>query len=217
LTRPVVDWVRGTLVPTLQNLWDRFEAGSQRIGVAWSVLWRAVRMLWDRYGQPIFDAVGSAIDWAGERIEELVGWVRGLPGRILGALGRNLRGLLPQAGRDIIQGLWNGMSQRFSSVRTWVSGLGSILQRLKGPLSVDRTLLTEQGRAIMRGFHGGLSDEWSRVEQFLNERNAQIGGAFAPAFAGTGQVNINGNVTVGSRDDLDEVRFAVRKMALEIN
>lgn len=48
------------------------------------------------------------VDAAVERGSELVSWVSGLPGRILGAIG-SLGSLLYQAGRNVVQGLINGI------------------------------------------------------------------------------------------------------------
>lgn len=54
----------------------------------------------------------GARDAAGRRLSDLVTTVRGIPGRISGALG-NLGGLLRNAGRNLIQGLINGITSKF--------------------------------------------------------------------------------------------------------
>ena len=84
---------------------------------------------------------GSAVNAVSSEAGSMLGVVRSLPGRILGALG-NLGSLLFNAGRNVIQGLINGISSMIGSVG---SAIGSIASEItshlpfspakKGPLS----------------------------------------------------------------------------------
>jgi phage-related protein len=61
-------------------------------------------------------------DGANRRLGELVDWVRGLPGRILGALG-DLGSLLVDAGKNILRGLLNGLKSMADTVIGWFRDL----------------------------------------------------------------------------------------------
>ena len=98
---------------------------------------------------------------------ELVEWIRGLPGRILGALG-NLGGMLLGAGMSIINGFLNGLKSAFESVKNFVSGIGSWIAAHKGPISYDVKLLVPAGGAIMDGLLGGLQDAYVPVRAFVS-------------------------------------------------
>ncbi|MCX4557953.1 hypothetical protein OHA02_17295 [Streptomyces phaeochromogenes] len=67
---------------------------------------------------------GAAKDAAVRQASSMVSWMRGLPGRIKSALGK-LGSLLVGAGKDVIKGLWNGISGMggwlWSKVKSFVS------------------------------------------------------------------------------------------------
>lgn len=75
------------------------------------------------------------------RMDSVVSTIRGLPGRIKSALG-NLGSLLYNAGRNVIQGLINGISSKLQSLRNIASNAASTIRNLfpfspakEGPLS----------------------------------------------------------------------------------
>ena len=93
-------------------------------------------------------------------------WLASLPSRIRGAF-RNALGWLKQAGRNIIQGLWSGAVQKWNSFKKWLSGITSLIPRLKGPPEVDLKLLRRNGQLVMEGFRNGLEDGWNDVDAYL--------------------------------------------------
>jgi phage-related minor tail protein len=97
----------------------------------------------------------SVITGAKEKLRELVRWFRSLPGEILDALG-DLGKLLWNAGRKILQGLWDGLKSIWNNVTGWISDIGGWIADLKGPIEVDMVLLVPQGKAIMSGLQAGL-------------------------------------------------------------
>ena len=119
----------------------------------------------------VIDLVDALIhgDWsraweaANQILEGLLNIIQGtikrmfgaIPGLILEALG-DLGRLLYNIGADIINGLWNGMKDKWNDVKSWVGGLGSTIANLKGPIEKDRRLLLPQGRAIMQGLQEGM-------------------------------------------------------------
>ncbi|MFA9432894.1 phage tail tape measure protein [Egicoccus sp. AB-alg2] len=123
-----------------------------------------------------------------ERVGEVVGFFRALPGRIVAAFG-NAGDLLRGIGRQIIDGLTAGMRDAWSNARDWLSGLGGQIRNLKGPIEKDRVLLTDIGREIIGGLGRGMEDEWRQVERLLGTMTAEIpltvdAGAVAAAAGG---------------------------------
>jgi phage-related minor tail protein len=63
-------------------------------------------------------------DGAVGRLSDLTGWLRGLPGSVLGAIG-NFGSLLLNAGRDLLSGLWSGIQNAAGWLRDKVLGFFS--------------------------------------------------------------------------------------------
>ncbi|WP_329592112.1 hypothetical protein OG195_27245 [Streptomyces sp. NBC_01362] len=93
--------------------------------------------------------------------------VRGLPGRIRGALG-NLSLLLYTAGSNIIQGLVDGIQSKIGSVRSKLSELTNLIPSWKGPPRRDAKLLTPAGKSIIKGLVDGIDASTASLKSKLN-------------------------------------------------
>jgi len=105
----------------------------------------------------------QAKDAAIQKLQELITWVKELPGRILSALG-DLGSYLFESGKALIQGFWDGMKRIWDNMVGWVEDGLSGLRDLwpfspakRGPFSGKGWVLYS-GRAIMEGFAEGMSD-----------------------------------------------------------
>lgn len=98
----------------------------------------------------------------------LIAWIRGLPGRILGALG-NLRTLLLNAGGNVIDGFLDGIRRGFDKVRGLLNKLTGMLPDWKGPARVDRDILYDSGDMVAGGFERGF------VARFTGRTRATMG------------------------------------------
>jgi phage-related minor tail protein len=175
--------------------WDTISSWTTK---TWNAIWKFVsdiitkvaRWVGDRindvvgFFQMLSRIPGNVANWfnqirlsAIQKLVELVNWVRGLPGRILGALG-DLGRLLFNAGKSILEGLWNGLKSAWNKVKEWVGNVGGWIADLKGPIEVDMVLLVPQGNAIMRGLGAGLN------AGFTNEVKPLVAG-MADELAGT--------------------------------
>lgn len=132
-------------------------------------IWSALK---ENIINPIRDGITSAVEF-----------VKGLPGRILSAVG-DLGSLLYNAGRDILQGLINGVRDMFGSLGDVLSDAAGLIPDWfpgspvkRGPLMVLNQMSTNPGaktaKLLMEGFNTQMQ-------------------AFTPALAGVGV----GNVTV---------------------
>lgn len=168
-------------VEAVLTVLERFAAAAARVSEAvagaWNVLAGSLKRDNQQVQRGLDDLSGGAITRFQERIgrgiDNVISWFSQLPGRIISALG-NLGSLLKSAGRAVLQGLWDGLREKWESVKDWVSSLGGKIKDLKGPLPEDKRLLTDEGRAIIQGLGRGMEDEWSAIERFLGTRTAEI-------------------------------------------
>lgn len=148
-------WVTGgaaAVSGAVSGAWERVKGATSS---AWEAVKSKVSGAWNAVVSTIKTKGGQAIEW-----------VKGLPGRIKSGLG-NLKDLLVNAGRDILEGLWNGLKAKWEDVKAWFGSITDMIPDLKGPRAKDRKLLIDNGKAIMQGLKEGLNHEWKDVKRFL--------------------------------------------------
>lgn len=117
-----------------------------------------------------------------------------LPG-IARAATAALGGALFSAGASLIQGLINGISSKIGQVRAELSKLTSLIPDWKGPMDVDRKLLTPNGEAIMDSLMAGFDSRLPEIRAQLGSLTATIPqsvGVPSVRMAPQIQVNIGG-------------------------
>lgn len=120
-------------------------------------------------------------DGAKTLLGKLESFFKGLPGKILSALG-DLGHVLWNAGLKIIEGFLGGLEQKWTDVKNFVGGIAGWIGAHKGPISYDATLLRPHGRVIMGGLVGGLEDGMPSLTAQLTKTtnvvaNTKIAGA----------------------------------------
>lgn len=102
-----------------------------------------------------FTAMRTGVSTA---IGNLISLVRGIPGRILSALG-NLGKLLVGAGTAIMDGLIGGVKAGIDKLKSTLGGITKLIPDLKGPPKTDAVLLMENGQLIMQGLIRGIESQ----------------------------------------------------------
>lgn len=133
--------------------------GLEAIRALWAAGWGVLREVVSRAFDRIKDAVVSGA-------EKTLAFVKSIPARIVNSLG-NLGALLYNAGRDIIQGLLNGIASMFNAVKSKLGELTNLIPKVKGPPAKDKRLLRPTGRMIIQGLIDGFADGVAGVESFL--------------------------------------------------
>jgi hypothetical protein len=105
--------------------------------------------------------------------DQIIGFFTKLPGEILKALGA-LGKLLEQAGKDLLQGLWNGIQFIWNTVGPWLAGLAVRILTTIG--SLLGTLLGA-GRDLLQGLWNGIVNIWTTVSGWLAGTAGRIVGA----------------------------------------
>lgn len=116
----------------------------------------AVFGAFDRAREVAANALSRMVTSASNAVDRVLRYITGLPGRILRGLG-NLRDLLFDVGRDIMEGLWDGLKDIWGDVEDWFGSITDKIPDIKGPADKDRRLLYGAGNLIMDGLIAGLA------------------------------------------------------------
>ncbi|KRF19664.1 phage tail protein [Nocardioides sp. Soil796] len=136
---------------------------SQGVNIVKSVMsgaWAAIKGLTSAAWNAMKTKVSSTIS-------DIVGYAKGIPGKVTGALG-DLSGLLKDIGFSIIDGLLQGMKDAWDNASGWLSSKAGEIKDLKGPPAKDKIILVENGKLIMKGFLKGLKNGWVSVAKYLS-------------------------------------------------
>lgn len=124
----VSNWWTNTLVPAAQSVWTSIQG-------FFGKLWRFIQTVF-RYTplgmiitnwSKIVAFFGRVRDGVVARVSGMVDWLRGLPARISSAVG-NFGSLLYNQGRDLIQGLINGIMAMVSGVANAASSVANTIK-----------------------------------------------------------------------------------------
>lgn len=160
-------------------------------------------------------AIGGIAKFASgvsEKIGEVIGWFKGLPGRLVGALG-NVGSLLFNAGKNILQGFLRGLKSMWDNVTGWVSGIGDWIAQNKGPKAYDLALLVPAGRWIMTGLQRGLEAEIPNLRATLGMVSAEMTGVSGSLVAGGAATAGGGRTVIQNITGVDAAEVAARTKA----
>lgn len=159
---------------------------------AWNAIKSATSSAWNSFKSLISSAINAAKSAVSSGISNVVSTIRGLPGRITSALG-NLGSLLTQKGRDLIQGLINGITEKIGALKAKVSEAASAVKNFmpgspvkEGPLKAWNygSGVSGAGRALMSGLAEGIEAQVGRIGKASSLAAAAAmprGTALAPA------------------------------------
>jgi phage-related protein len=156
----------GVVVKLKDNASRAFEELKRRAGQAVSQLASDVIRRAGEMASGFVDAIQRLVFQALERIESL-------PGAMIASLG-NTGQLLFNAGADIIRGLINGITSQISALTSTLGRITDLIPIEKGPLDVDRVLLTPAGEEIMGGLIRGIESQIPALRRELSGITAII-------------------------------------------
>jgi hypothetical protein len=113
---------------------------------------------WVKWGDDIKIAIGSAVDWVTEKITGMMDFIGGLPERMV------------QIGRDIINGLKQGIQDKFAELKEYMFSLAEELpnwmKKMLGIQSPSRVFM-EIGGFIGQGLAEGIKKSQALTEQAI--------------------------------------------------
>lgn len=136
-------------------------------------------------------------------VSVVTGWFRRLPGMILHALG-HLGSLLWGAGKDIINGLWNGLKAAAGPVLQWIGGVGHDISSTFGKvLSIfsPSRVFYMHGVHTLLGYLNGLKATAPALLAYIRGIGGQIAGGGLPgitsaASGGAGGTSVHVSIPV---------------------
>lgn len=135
---------------------------------------------------------GQAKDWATRKFDELVAWVRGVPDKILTALG-DLGNLLVNVGRDMVNGLWNGIKAGWDWLVGQVKNLASsLLTAAKSALDIkspSKAFADQVGAQIPAGVAQGIKANTGVATDAVKGLGSALVDAAAPGMVKFGEVS----------------------------
>lgn len=103
------------------------------------------------------EKIGNALQTIGE-----------IPGKALSALG-DLGGVLLSAGKNLIQGLIDGIASKVGELRDKLTSITNLIPDWKGPLDKDKVLLTPAGEALIEGLINGIEKKKTKLQTVLEK------------------------------------------------
>jgi hypothetical protein len=133
------------------------------------------------------------LDGIRQKFDEAVEFVRGIPGRLVSAIG-NLGGRLIESGRSLIDGLTQGIRDGFNAAvgavqdgLAWLRGFFPFSPAKYGPFS-GHGYTTYSGKALMEDWGLGIESETGAVVDYAAEAAAKVRSALSATPTATGSL-----------------------------
>lgn len=136
-------------------------------------------------------------------------WIKAKPAEIAAAFS-GLREKFMQIGRDILSGLWNGLTERYESLKEGISGFATgLVTTVKGPLGIKSpsTVFHEIGVNMMQGLGNGITEAAGSVSGALGAVVSSAAGGMQ-ALLGVGQDVASGLSGINNRMSKTAQKFA---------
>lgn len=144
--------MKATVTTLFGGIYSFLQTKMAEVKAFWGNAWTSVKTT-------VSTAMTNALTSVKTTGASMLAWFKGLPASIKSALG-NLGGLLRDAGMNVINGFWNGLKEKWESVKQWFGSVTSQIPNLKGPEDVDRALLNSAGDNVMGGFEEAARARW---------------------------------------------------------
>ena len=213
-----------SIVDGIVNGWNSFKQGTVDL---WNATIQWVKDTWASFKQWVVDSANAIVNGVKQGWENLKqgtidlwnGMINGLKGiwdglkQSVGDLidnvkttFNNLKNInLLDIGKAIIDGLVKGLKKKWEDGMKFISGIGDWIRKHKGPIRVDRKLLTPAGNAIMTGLNSGLTGGFRNVQSNVSGMGDMIANAINSDYS----VDIGANVAAANRSISSQVSHDV--------
>ena len=137
----------------------------------WGAAWEGIKSLFSDVWEGIKNGAKIGVD-------TVVNVVKGVKDSIVGFFS-NAGSWLLDAGKNILHGLWDGISGALGWLGDQLAGIGDFIVQHKGPPSYDAVMLVKNGELIMGGLLDGMTRGWGDVEDFVKSRNTSLSASYS--------------------------------------
>lgn len=184
-----------TVMKVIQNL---IKIVLSAIKGDWSGVLDGIKGIVGAFGSYITGTFGNVMGLAKNLIKNGIDTVKG----IFGGLSKiNLVGI----GRAIIDGFVRGLKSAWGAGMKFIGGIGDWIKKHKGPIRVDRKLLTPAGKAIMNGLNSGLTRGFRDVQSNVSGMGEMIANAINSDYS----VDVRANVAAANHSISSQVSHDV--------
>jgi len=173
------------IAPILQSIWDTvsniWNAIWSTITSICSAIWSTISAIWNSIWSTISSILSAIVEAVASKVSEIYNRISSKFSEILGYLG-GLPSQMAAKGRDIIQGLINGIASKIGAVSAKIREIGSVVTNgikkvfdIHSPSRVMRKL----GAFTFGGFELGLSDQIKNIRNTSLSIGANVSGNFA--------------------------------------
>jgi TP901 family phage tail tape measure protein len=131
-----------------------------------------IRGLWDRGWEAVRKVVVDKLNKARDTVKNKIQAVRDLF--------KNAKNWLFQAGRNIIQGLIDGVTSKIESLTSKLNEISRLIPQIKGPRERDLRLLQPAGQHIIQGLMRGINDVVPELTSQLTNISSLVSGQIRP-------------------------------------
>lgn len=213
-----------SIVDGIVNGWNSFKQGTVDL---WNATIQWVKDTWASFKQWVINSANAIVNGVKQGWENLKqgtidlwnGMIEGLKG-IWDGLKQSVSDLIDNVkttfdnlkninlldiGKAIIDGFVKGLKQKWEDGMKFISGIGDWIREHKGPIRVDRKLLTPAGNAIMNGLNSGLTGGFRDVQSNVSGMGDMIANAINSDYS----VDIGANVAAANRSISSQVSHDV--------
>jgi phage-related protein len=140
------------VISSISGLFSQVPAALQG---AWSSISGIAAGAWSTVVSAVAQAMAQAVAAMAAGAANIVSEAAAIPGKIASAIG-SLGGILVAAGKSLMDGLLSGIKAGLDAVLNFAAGIAAKIAAVKGPISVDKTILTPNGQALMQGLQAGI-------------------------------------------------------------
>ena len=172
----IVGVIRDDVLPVLKDMWDKFDRyvfPALKDGAKFAIdMWTGMIDMAAKIGGAVLDVItfaGRMKDGITTKFGEAVEFVRGIPDRIVNAIG-NLGSALYNAGADIVQGLIDGIR---SKIQPLIDAAEAIARAVPGPvksllgIASPSRVMMRLGHDTMEGYRVGLAAHRVNIADYV--------------------------------------------------